>query len=56
VFPIDRWPAADPVTPTDLAAGLLHALGVDPRTEVRDAFTRTVPLSGGRVAPALFGR
>ena len=36
-------------------ASLLHALGVDPGRQVRDAFGRTVPLSGGLVKPALFG-
>jgi Protein of unknown function (DUF1501) len=49
------YPADDPITPQDLAASLLHALGVDPGLEVRDAFTRTVPLSTGQVKPALFG-
>src|SRR5262245_9656303 len=49
------YPADDPVTPPDLAASLLHALGVDPGREVRDAFGRTVPLSNGQVKPALFG-
>jgi uncharacterized protein (DUF1501 family) len=49
------YPADDPVTPQDLAASLLHALGVDPAREVRDNFLRTVPLSQGRVRPVLFG-
>ncbi|MCI0684958.1 MAG: DUF1501 domain-containing protein [Gemmataceae bacterium] len=49
------YPADDPITPPDLAASLLHALGVDPRREVRDAFTRMVPLSSGQVKPQLFG-
>jgi hypothetical protein len=49
------YPAEDPVTPQDLAASLLHALGVDPAREVRDNFLRTVPLSEGRVKPTLFG-
>jgi hypothetical protein len=49
------YPAADPISPQDLAASLLHALGIDPKQEVRDAFTRSVPLSTGEVKPALFG-
>jgi hypothetical protein len=49
------YPADDPVTPQDLAASLLHALGVDPAREVRDNFQRTVRLSEGRVRPVLFG-
>ena len=34
---------------------LLNALGVDPFREVRDGFTRMVPLSTGQVKPVLFG-
>ena len=49
------YPADDPVTPQDLGASLLHALGIDPAREVRDNFLRTVPLSEGRVRPVLFG-
>ncbi|MBI3863159.1 MAG: DUF1501 domain-containing protein [Planctomycetia bacterium] len=49
------YPADDPYTPADLTASILHALGVDPFSEVRDAFGRLVPLSTGRVRSALFG-
>ncbi len=49
------YPLDDPITPQDLGATLLHALGVDPNLEVRDGFTRMVPLSTGQVKPALFG-
>ena len=49
------YPADDPVTPQDLAASLLHALGVDPTREVKDNFQRAVPLSEGKVKPVLFG-
>jgi hypothetical protein len=49
------YPADEPVTPQDLGASLLDALGVDPGREVRDAFGQMVPLSGGQVKPALFG-
>jgi uncharacterized protein (DUF1501 family) len=47
--------ADDPITPQDLGASLLHALGVDPGRKVKDNFGRTVPLSEGRVKPVLFG-
>jgi Protein of unknown function (DUF1501) len=49
------YPADEPITPQDLSASLLKALGVDPATEVRDAFSRKVPLSTGQVKPVLFG-
>lgn len=49
------YPADVPITPRDLSASLLFALGVDPAREVRDAFTRSVPLSTGQVMPELFG-
>jgi len=49
------YPADDPITPPDFAASLLQALGVDPQREVRDAFTRMVPLNSGQVKPQLFG-
>jgi hypothetical protein len=49
------YPADDPYTPQDLCATVLHALGVNPADEVRDAFGRKVPLSTGRVCPAFFG-
>jgi hypothetical protein len=51
---IAAYPADDPYTPQDLAASLLHGLGVDPAREVRDGFGRVVPLSTGRVRPSLF--
>lgn len=49
------YPSDDPITPPDLTASLLEALGVHPRLKVRDAFTRAVPLSEGQVKPGLFG-
>jgi hypothetical protein len=48
------YPADDPYTPQDLQASILDALGVNPATEVRDAFGRQVPLSAGRIRPSLF--
>jgi hypothetical protein len=52
---IAAYPADDPYTPQDLAATVLHALGVNPYEPVRDGFGRPVPLSTGRVRETLFG-
>ena len=49
------YPADEPITPQDLAASLLCELVVDPTREVRDNFSRQVPLSTGQVKPCLFG-
>jgi Protein of unknown function (DUF1501) len=49
------YPADDPYTPQDLAASVLHGLGIDPAQELRDAFGRMVPLSTGEVRETLFG-
>src|SRR5262249_25157135 len=48
------YPAADPCTPQDLTASILHALGVNPHDEVLDAFGRRVPLSAGQIRKELF--
>jgi hypothetical protein len=50
------YPADDPFTPGDITASILHALGIDPLGEVRDAFGRLVPLSTGRVRTTLFAK
>jgi hypothetical protein len=49
------YPANDPWAPEDVQATVLHALGVSPSSQVRDAFGREVPLSMGKVRKALFG-
>ena len=49
------YPADEPYTPQDLGATVLHALGVNPAEEVRDAFGRKVPLSTGQVRKSLLG-
>jgi uncharacterized protein (DUF1501 family) len=49
------YPAADPYAPQDLAASVLHALGVNPTQAVRDGLGRDVPLSTGAVRAELFG-
>jgi len=52
---IGAYPAADPVTPDDLAATMYWALGIDPATEVRDTLGRPLPIAAGRPITALFG-
>src|SRR5262245_23871818 len=46
---IGAYPAADPVRPEDLSATMFHLLGIDPRSEVRDAVHRPLPISTGNV-------
>jgi hypothetical protein len=43
------YPASDPVRPEDLSATMFHLLGIDPKTEIRDALNRPLPISSGRV-------
>ena len=54
----DRWaayPARDPVSPDDLGATILHALGIDPDQQLRDALGRVLPINLGQPVTALFG-
>ena len=54
----DRWaayPARDPVSPDDLGATILHALGIDPATEVRDPVGRPLRINTGSPLTTLFG-
>jgi hypothetical protein len=53
----DRWaayPARDPVNPDDLAATIMHALGVDPALEIHDSLGRPLRINSGTVLRALF--
>src|SRR5262249_20842712 len=52
---IAAYPADDPYPPEDVQATVLHVLGVDPSSSVRDGFGRDVPLSTGKVRTPLFG-
>ncbi|HEV7224510.1 MAG TPA: DUF1501 domain-containing protein [Pirellulales bacterium] len=45
---LGAYPAADPVTPGDLAATIFAAFGIDPATEVRDALGRPYRVAEGR--------
>jgi hypothetical protein len=54
----DKWaahPANDPVSPDDLGATILHALGVDPTTMVKDALDRPIRINEGAPVLQLFG-
>jgi hypothetical protein len=54
----DRWaayPSRDPVSPDDLGATVLHALGIDPSTEVRDPVGRPLRINSGTPVLPLFG-
>ena len=54
----DRWaayPASDPVSPDDLGATILHALGIDPSTMVKDALDRPLRINDGAPILPLFG-
>ncbi len=53
----DRWaayPARDPVSPDDLGATILHALGIDPATVVTDAIGRPLQINNGSPVTGLF--
>ncbi len=54
----DRWaayPARDPVSPDDLGATILHALGIDPTRQIHDALGRPIPINLGQPLTTLFG-
>ena len=51
---IGAYPAADPVTPADLAATIYWRFGIDPETEVRDVGGRPYKLSEGTPLRKLF--
>jgi hypothetical protein len=46
---VGAYPASDPVRPEDLSATMFHLLGIDPKSEVRDALNRPLPISTGEV-------
>jgi hypothetical protein len=51
---IGAYPAADPVTPSDLAATIFWRFGIDPATEVRDQTNRPYRLADGEPMRKLF--
>ena len=52
---IGAYPATDAVTPDDIAATMFWALGIDPKTEVRDPLGRPLPIAAGEPITAIFG-
>jgi hypothetical protein len=53
----DRWaafPSSNPVSPDDLGATILHALGIDPAREVIDPVGRPMRINNGRAVTDLF--
>jgi hypothetical protein len=49
------YPACDPVSPEDLGATILHALGIDPATHVKDAVARPLRINEGSPLSCVFG-
>jgi hypothetical protein len=49
------YPLTDPVSPDDLGATILHALGIDPAREVVDSLGRPMRINNGLPVTALFG-
>ncbi len=52
---IGAYPAADPVTPGDLAATLYWRFGIDPEAQIRDIIGRPYRLADGEPLRRLFG-
>ena len=53
----DRWaayPSKDPVSPDDLGATILHALGIDPALELTDSVGRPLQINTGSPVTGLF--
>ncbi len=53
----DRWaayPTRDPVGPDDLGATILHALGIDPGTEIADPVGRPMKINAGTAVTGIF--
>jgi hypothetical protein len=51
---IGAYPAADPVSPDDVAATMFWALGIDPATEFHDALNRPLPIAAGKPVTKIF--
>ncbi|HEX7375648.1 MAG TPA: DUF1501 domain-containing protein [Pirellulales bacterium] len=52
--PLGAYPLSSPFLPDDLGATILHTLGVDPETEIRDQQGRPQQLNRGKVMQGLF--
>jgi len=53
--PIGAYPTSDSVSPADLAATVLWALGIDPETTIKNQFGQPFTATTGRPLPELFG-
>ena len=42
---------SQPCSPPDVHATIFHALGIDPKAELRDMLNRPFPISDGEVLP-----
>jgi hypothetical protein len=51
---LGAYPARDPVSPEDLGATILHALGVDPATQIPDPLGRPMRINLGSPLTGLF--
>jgi hypothetical protein len=51
---LGAFPAADPVTPADIAATIFDRFGVRPETEIHDQTNRPFRISEGQPIPGLF--
>lgn len=49
------YPARDPVSPDDIGATILHALGIDPALEIPDPVNRPMRINAGTPLLPLFG-
>ncbi len=53
----DRWaayPARDPISPDDIGATILHALGIDPAQQIPDPIGRPLRINDGSPLTSLF--
>ncbi len=53
--PSGAYPKDDPLRPDDVTATVMHALGLDPATEIRDQLRRPMPISTGQPVHQIFG-
>jgi hypothetical protein len=53
---LGAFPAADPVTPADLASTIFWRFGIDPATEIHDLTGRPYKVAEGQPLRSLFGR
>jgi uncharacterized protein (DUF1501 family) len=52
--PTGAYPKDNPLRPDDITATVFHALGLDPKTEIRDQLARPMPISAGEPVTDLF--